>query len=113
MTRSKLLLERYLNAYNSFDIQHMMDVVHRAIEFKNISGGEVNAHASGANEFRKLAEQSKQTVTKFNFDGDGAFLEVEYVGLLASDLPNGMKAGEMLRLTGHSEFAFRDGKMAH
>jgi hypothetical protein len=30
---------------------------------------------------------------------------------LASDLPNGMKAGETLRLNGRSEFTFCDGKI--
>ena len=38
-------------------------------------------------------------------------IEVAYEGVLASDLPNGMKAGETLRLSGRSEFTFRDGKI--
>lgn len=112
------LLERYLDAYNSFDIERMMEVVHQDIEFRNISDGEVNASALGANEFRKLAEQSKrlfssrrQTVTKFDLDGNAVSLEVDFVGVLASDLPNGIKAGETLRLTGRSELVFRDGKI--
>jgi hypothetical protein len=32
-------------------------------------------------------------------------------GALASDLPNGMKAGEALHLSWRSEFTFRDGKI--
>ncbi|NJN57803.1 MAG: nuclear transport factor 2 family protein [Leptolyngbyaceae cyanobacterium SL_5_9] len=114
----RALLERYLNAYNSFDIERMMELIHQDIEFKNVSGGEVNASASGKNEFRALAEQSKrlfssrkQTVTKFNLDGDGASLKIEYVGVLAANLPNGMKVGETLQLAGRSEFDFRDGKI--
>jgi ketosteroid isomerase-like protein len=114
----RALLERYLDAYNSFDIERMMELIHQDIEFKNVSGGEVNASASGKTEFRELAEQSKrlfssrkQTVTKFNLDGDGASLEIDYVGVLAANLPNGMKAGETLQLTGRSEFDFRDGKI--
>ncbi|NJL36698.1 MAG: nuclear transport factor 2 family protein [Leptolyngbyaceae cyanobacterium RM2_2_4] len=114
----RALLERYLDAYNSFDIERMMELIHQDIEFKNVSGGEVNASASGKNEFRALAEQSKrlfssrkQTVTKFNLDGDGASLEIEYVGVLATNLPNGMKLGETLQLTGRSELDFRDGKI--
>lgn len=114
----RALLERYLNAYNSFDIERMMELIHQDIEFKNVSGGEVNASASGKNEFRALAEQSKrlfssrkQTVTKFNLDGDGASLKIEYVGVLAANLPNGMKVGETLQLAGRSEFDFHDGKI--
>ena len=66
------LIERYLAVYNAFDIDGMMALIHPDIKFENLSGGEVNATASGAEEFRRLAEQSKglftwrkQTVTKF------------------------------------------------
>ena len=112
------LIERYLEAYNTFDIEGMMSVIHPDIEFKNVNGGEVNATASGADEFRKLAEQSKglfsmrkQTITSFETKDDQAFIGIDYEGVLASDFPNGMKAGEILRLNGRSEFAFRDGKI--
>ena len=112
------LIERYLEAYSTFDIEGMMSVIHPDIEFKNVTGGEVNATASGADEFRKLADQSKgmfsmrkQTITSFETKDDQAFIGIDYEGVLASDFPNGMKAGEILRLNGRSEFAFRDGKI--
>ena len=57
------IIERYLNAYNTFNIEGMMSLLHPEIEFQNISGGEVNARASGADEFRNLAEQSKELFT--------------------------------------------------
>ena len=114
----RTVIERYLNAYNSFDIDGMMSTIHPEIEFKNISGGEVNSTASGTVEFKKLAEQSKslfssrkQTIINFSAKDDQAFIDVDYEGTLSSDLPNGMKAGETLRLNGRSEFTFRDGKI--
>ena len=42
---------------NAFDIDGMMAVIHPDIEFKNVSGGEVNATTSGAGDFRLLAEK--------------------------------------------------------
>lgn len=112
------VIQRYLDAYNNFDISGMMSVMHPDIEFKNVSGGEVNATASGADEFRKLAEQSrdlfswrKQTMMKFQLKDNQAFIEVAYEGVLVSDIPNGMKAGDTLRLNGRSEFTFHDGKI--
>ncbi|MBN2062515.1 MAG: hypothetical protein JW882_19080 [Deltaproteobacteria bacterium] len=42
---------------------------------------------------------------------DQAFIDVAYEGVLASDMANGMKSGETLRLNGRSEFTFRDGKI--
>ncbi len=116
--QQRSLIDRYLTAYNSFDIDAMMATIHPDVEFKNVSGGEVNATASGAEEFRRLAEQSqvlfssrRQTVTAFESGEDEAVIEVAYEAVLAADLPNGMKAGETLRLDGRSEFVFRDGRI--
>jgi len=118
LDEQRSLIDRYLVAYNAFDIDGMMATIHRDVQFKNVSGGEVNATASGADEFRQLAEQSKglfsareQTVRAFESEGDRAVVEVGYEAVLAADLPNGMKAGETLRLDGRSEFVFRDGRI--
>lgn len=112
----RALVDRYLSAYNAFDIDGMLAVIHPDIEFKNVAGGEVNAKALGINEFRKLAEQSRtifssrrQTIKTFNADGDQAMIEVAYRGVLAIDLPNGMKQGQAMELAGRSEFGFSDG----
>lgn len=112
------IIERYLDAYNRFDIRRMMDVVHPDIEFKNVSDGQITATASGASKFRKLAEQAKQmfssrkqTVTNFEASGDEASIDIDYTAVLATDLPNGMKAGETLQLAGRSDFVFRDRKI--
>jgi ketosteroid isomerase-like protein len=112
------LVECYLAAYNAFDIDGMMAVIHPDIEFKNVSGGEVNATTSGAGDFRLLAEKSselfrsrKQKILTFWSNADQASIAVTFEGVLASDLPNGMKAGETLRLNGRSEFTFCDGKI--
>lgn len=113
------LIGRYLDAYNSFDVDGMIATVHSEVEFENVSGGEVNASASGADELRQMAEQAtglftsrQQTVTAFDPSGEGASIEVAYEGVLASDLPNGMKAGETLKLDGRSEFEFKEGKIS-
>jgi ketosteroid isomerase-like protein len=114
----RYLVECYLAAYNAFDIDGMMAVIHPDIEFKNVSGGEVNATTSGAGDFRLLAEKSselfrsrKQKILTFWSNADQASVAVAFEGVLASDLPNGMKAGETLRLNGRSEFTFCDGKI--
>ena len=112
------IIEKYVNGYNTYDIEAMMSVIHTEIEFVNLSGGEVNTTASGIDEFRSLAEEAinlfssrKQTIMDFKETDDQAAIEVEYEAVLAKDLPNGMKAGETLRLNGLSEFTFRDGKI--
>lgn len=110
------LIEQYLTAYNSFDIDGMLAALHDEIIFQNISGGEINAQAIGKNAFRQLAEQTKtffslrnQTPKTFADDGEKIVVEIAYTAVLAIDLPNGMKQGETLALTGRSEFTFQDG----
>ena len=78
------LIDRYLHAYNTFDIEGMLATLHPDIEFKNVSGDEVNATASGIGEFSEIAQQSKalfssrqQTVKAFEaFSVDGASILV-------------------------------------
>jgi len=45
-------------------------------------------------------------------EGDSALVEIEFEGVLAQDLPNGLKAGETLVLKGASEFVFTNGFMS-
>lgn len=112
------LVDRYIGAYNAFDVPGMMATLHPDIRFENVAEGEITASAAGTDEFRALAEHAKelfesrnQTVTSFSANGDGASAEISYEGIIASDLPNGMKAGEVIRLEGRSEFAFKDGRI--
>ncbi|MEP0547057.1 MAG: nuclear transport factor 2 family protein [Rhodothermales bacterium] len=118
MTESekRALIDRYIAAYNAFDVAGMMATVHPAVEFENVSDGVVDAGEVGA--FRAMAESAtalfasrRQTVTAFDPSGAGASVEVDYEGALAADLPNGMAAGDTLRLAGRSEFEFADGRI--
>ncbi len=114
----RTLIKRYLHAYNTFDIDGMLSLLHPNIQFRNIAGGEVTAETSGITALRHLAERSrdlfsfrKQTLTRIALHDNRALIEVAFEGFLAADLPNGMKKGETLRLTGRSEFTFHDGKI--
>jgi ketosteroid isomerase-like protein len=57
--RQKEVIEGYIAAYNAFDIEAMLAFIHPDVVFKNVAGGEVNATATGADEFRTMAEQTK------------------------------------------------------
>jgi hypothetical protein len=110
------LVQRYVQAYNDFDIDGMMTLMHSECAFQNVSSGEVNASTTGIQQLRELAEKSKdlfstrrQTITAYQHDGESLSVEIDYEGVLRVDLPNGPKAGETLKLNGKSEFKFRDG----
>ena len=110
------LIQRYVRAYNDFDINGMVALLHPDCIFQNVSGGEVNTTTSGIVQFRELAEKSKelfssrrQTITAYKHDGESVTVEIDYEGVLRVDIPNGLKAGETLKLKGKSVFQFRNG----
>jgi hypothetical protein len=114
----RALVDRYIEAYNACDVESMLEVIHPEIVFQNVSGGVVDVTASGIEAFRELALQSKQlfaarsqAVTRFEPHAEGASVDVVFTGVLAADLPNGLKAGDRLHLTGRSAFVFRDEKI--
>lgn len=115
-TDNQNLIERYLVAYNSFDIGGMLALLSMDVCFENYSGGELTTITSGIDEFRQLAEKSKsmfsereQRVTKLIFDEDSVIVDIAYRGRLAADIPDGPSAGTVLELQGQSEFSFKDG----
>ncbi|MFZ6780165.1 nuclear transport factor 2 family protein [Undibacterium sp. Ji83W] len=110
----KITILAYLAAYNHFDIDGMIKLLHADIIFKNIAGGEINAQTNGMQEFRSLAEQSKgffssrqQQASNFQFQHDSASVDISYEGV-AVDLSNGLKTGETLKLEGRSELTVKD-----
>ena len=55
----KDIIDKYLKAYNLFDIDGMLACMHDDVEFKNISGGNINLTTNGIKELRSAAEQAK------------------------------------------------------
>jgi ketosteroid isomerase-like protein len=114
----RALIRDYIDAYNRFDVEGMLACVHPEVQFKNVSGGEITAEADGIDALRRMAEQSKalflerRQIVSAVESGDGkAVVSITFRAVLADDLPNGMKRGQELRLTGRSEFHFEAGKI--
>ncbi|MCL6604288.1 MAG: nuclear transport factor 2 family protein [Paenibacillus sp.] len=117
--KSKEIIENYIEAYNSFDIEIMIKLLHQDILFRNISNGEINTETKGIPEFRKLAEQSAkifssrcQTITDYRADDDKVEVQIDYTAILAVDLPNGLKVGDKIQLKGKSVFGILDEKIS-
>lgn len=114
----KEIIEGYIEAYNSFDVEAMLQFAHPAVVFKNVEGGEVNATVTGIHEFRKLSERVKsfystrcEQITGLESVGDVTTVDISFEGVLAVDLPNGMRAGDVHKLRGRSVYEFSDGKI--
>ncbi|HEX8638198.1 MAG TPA: nuclear transport factor 2 family protein [Pyrinomonadaceae bacterium] len=117
-TERKTLVENYIRAYNRFDIAGMIENLDDRIVFKNISNGETTLELEGLDAFRKQAEygaslfsEREQIIEKITFTEEGCEMDIDYKAKLAADLPNGLRAGEKIRLKGKSKFRFAGSKI--
>ena len=119
MNQKQEMIKAYVAAYNTFDVEGMLTVLHADVEFINIDGGATNTHTKGQQQFRALAEQSRQLfsernqeILSFQLEEEPAAIEVDFTGVFAIDLPSGFKKGDKVEMKGRSEFEFADGKIA-
>lgn len=113
------LINDYIEAYNSFDIELMLDLLDEEIEFKNISHGEITDSTKGKVEFSLIAEQSKtlfskrkQKIENITFLKDGASVDIVFSATMAISTPDGLKAGQEISFKGSSSFTFKDNKIS-
>lgn len=107
------LIERYIAAYNRFDIDAMSAVLSAEVRFDNIAGGVTTHETVGIEAFRTLAQASaamfskrEQTVLALEFDPDQVIATIVFSGTVASDIPDGPKAGATVSMEGSSTFHF-------
>ncbi|MCE0450032.1 nuclear transport factor 2 family protein [Brevibacillus sp. AF8] len=115
----KGIVENYVQAYNSFDVEGIVRHLHTDIVFRNYSNGQLDTETKGIEAFRELAEKSakifssrRQTILACLVMDDRAEVQIDYEGILAIDLPNGLKAGDTLQLKGKSIFMMKEGKVS-
>lgn len=112
------IIDKYILAYNTFDIENMISDMHDNVRFENISNGEITLATDGIAGLRKQAFQAKQyfkereqKITSIDFRNDRVEVGIDFRGILAIDFPNGLKAGEKIELKGKSIFRFSGGKI--
>lgn len=118
MELQEQIIKNYINAYNNFDVNGMVADMDPSIRFENINNGEVNMVLNGLPAFIEQAEQAKamftsrrQTIKSVKQTADHTEIELVYHAVLAIDLPNGIKKGDELNLTGKSIFKFVGNKI--
>jgi hypothetical protein len=118
MKQREQIINYYINAYNNFDVNGMVANMDPSIKFENISYGAVNMTLNGLPAFIEQAEQAnaifisrQQTIKNFKHTANQTEIDIAYYAVLAIDLPNGMKKGDELNLTGKSIFKFLGDKI--
>ncbi|MFC3745324.1 nuclear transport factor 2 family protein [Paenibacillus sp. GCM10012306] len=116
---TQAIIEKYVEAYNSFDVESMVKLLHKDILFRNISNGEIDTETRGIEEFKELAEKSskifssrRQTITNYSAIDDRVEIQIDFEAILAIDLPNGLKIGDKLQLKGKSVFGIEEGEIS-
>jgi hypothetical protein len=114
-SQQRAMIEHYIHAYNSFDVQGMMRHIQPNIMFRNIAAnGETTHTANNRTEFEALAclakemfRERKQTLLHIQWHDDKAEVQIDFTGAIKTDIPEaGLKAGHLLHLQGISLFRF-------
>ncbi|MDQ2180005.1 nuclear transport factor 2 family protein [Marinifilum sp. D714] len=115
MKNLQKVIENYILAYNQFDIEGMIMDLHEDVVFENISEGILTLRTEGIDEFHTQAEkamncfsQREQIIRNWDIQVDKVVIDIDYKATLATDLPNGMKQGDILQISGQSEFVFEE-----
>jgi hypothetical protein len=119
MSHISSLIARYIECYNARDIEGMCACVTDDVVFENISNSGQSMRLEGKDAMANVAELSgnafsyrRQKVLALVDAGDRAAAEILFEGKAAVDLPNGLKAGETIRLRGASFFEVRSGLLS-
>lgn len=107
------VVRNYIQAYNNFDVEGMVNHFAEDIFFENIQNGQTTDSLTGKQEFMEQAEYAKeyfsereQTITELHEHPDRIEIRIQYTAILGIDFPNGMSKGEQLELAGKSIFFF-------
>lgn len=112
------IIRSYIEGYNEFDVQKMIRDLDDNIVFQNIQNEEITLELSGIDNFIKQAEEVKnyfkyrhQEVISIKHIDDKTTIAIDFTAVAARNLPNGMKKGQKLKLTGESIFSFQNNKV--
>lgn len=118
MTGREQLILNYTEGYNALDIDRMVRDFNEDIIFQNIANGEVTLSLTGLQAFKAQAEQAKQyfvertqTIQSITHRDTETEVAISYHAVVATDLPNGWKKGDVLSMQGRSVFKFRGNKI--
>ncbi|WP_064077014.1 nuclear transport factor 2 family protein [Prescottella equi] len=113
------VIDRYISAYNSFDVLGMLATLTPDVRFEHYVGDERTSESVGWDDFRRLAEHAvtlfterEQHITEVKFEERTATAHIEYRARLAVDLPDGPLAGDIIELRGTTNFTFHDGRIS-
>ena len=118
MKNRETIIKNYIEGYNQFNIDKMVNAFDDNIIFEKIQNDKTNMSLNGIVEFKLQAEQAiayfskrEQKIKSFNHTEKTTEIEIDYEAVLGMDFPNGLKKGQQVKIIGKSVFEFEGNKI--
>lgn len=118
LSKNVQLVNEYIAAYNSFDLDLMLSNLADEIVFKNIVDGQANLSILGKSGFKEQALQAMAVFSERNLsvldtkeDSNTVEVSIHYSGVLRIDIPQGGRKGDQVEIDGKSIFDIYEGKI--
>lgn len=109
------IVRNYIQAYNNFDVEGMVQHFSEDVVFENIQNGVTTDSLEGIEAFKEQAESAKsffedreQVISELHESSNLIEVRIQYTASLAMDISDTMKQGDKIELAGKSYFYFND-----
>ena len=113
------LVRRYVERYNSDDVDGMLECCADDVVFETISNPGGSIRLSGKDEMREVIEattrafrERRHEVVTILVDGQRAAAETVFSGVAAAELGQHVRQGEHVSIRGATMFELRDNKLS-
>jgi steroid delta-isomerase-like uncharacterized protein len=113
------LVRRYVDRYNSNDVDGMLDCCADDVVFETVSNPGGSIRLSGKDEMREVIEattrafrERRHEVVTILVDGQRAAAETVFSGIAAAELGQHVRPGEHVSIRGATMFELRDNKLS-
>lgn len=109
------IVRNYIQAYNNFDVEGMVQHFSEDVVFENIQNGVTTDSLEGIEAFKEQAESAKsffedreQVISELHESSNLIEVRIQYTASLAMDISDTIKQGDKIELAGKSYFYFND-----
>ena len=113
------LVRRYVERYNSNDVEGMLDCCSDDVVFETITNPGGSIRLNGKNEMREIIEattraflERRHELVGIIVDGQRAAAETVFSGVAAAELGQSVRQGEHISIRGATIFELRDNRLA-
>jgi steroid delta-isomerase-like uncharacterized protein len=119
MSEIATLVRRYVDRYNSNDVDGMLDCCADDVIFETIANPGGSIRLTGKIEMREIIEattkafrERRQELVTILVDGERAAAETVFSGVAATEMGQHVRQGEHISIRGATMFELRDNKLA-